>query len=103
MDGATDASWVSDSVRARWLKEGFRRQDGSRAAPSILPRPKAWCHERHGLVLPMPDKADLVVMEREVGGMSPGDAYGPATKLWLLGRGFWLVGRLGHAISSWGQ
>ena len=66
MDGSADVSWLDKEHVEAWRKSGLRGADGGQAGPAKGPVKVEWCHERHGVVLPMPTEVEEAAMWVEV-------------------------------------
>ena len=115
MDGEADASWLDEAVVAAWGSGRKRGEDGGPVLPYVRPGKTEWCHEKFGVVLPMPDNDLQEAMWGEVKRSHPEGDLGPACKTWLVAAHQWLAsmvqrfqrgdgkitGNWAHAEAAW--
>ena len=86
-----DASWLNEQWLESLRSEGVRDKEGSGALPVVRPSQVRWCHERHGITLPMPDAKLEEAMWQEVREAQPEAVLGHACDNWLKRVHQWLA------------
>ena len=101
MDGAVDVSWLSGEMVAGWRGNGRRGADGGPTVPAVRPVRTEWCHEKMGVVLPMPHLALREAMLGEARLVRPEGGIGPAGEQWLVGVHQWLAAMVRRFLLLW--
>ena len=90
MDGSADVSWLDEEHVKAWRKSGLRCAEGDQGLPARGAATVGWCHERHGVVLPMPTKDEEAAMWLEVQRSQPETELGSVCQFWLARVNQWL-------------